>query len=185
MTGIVPAVVLVLVTAAVPLDSTVSAPPVTVTAVNRAAPFVGALTVRVSAGTAILLQPSTVDGRRVLTGNLTGIAVQDSRYEQPGWTLTGHASAIGPVAAADLGWAPALAAGSDAEGTVTAGPAVQPRVTAPKSNGLAVPGAALAAAAAGNGLGTERVGAVLRLWLPDTTPAGALTGTLTLTLTSL
>lgn len=185
MSALVPAVALVLVAAAMPADSTATAPPITVTAVNKAAPFVGALTLRVSTGTAVLLGPAVVDGRRVLTGDLTGIVVQDGRYDQPGWTLTGQASAIGPVPAADLGWQPVLAAGGDAEGTVTAGPAVPPRRTAPKSKGLAAPGAPLAGAAAGNGLGTTRVGAALRLWLPDSAPAGALTGTLTLTLTSL
>jgi hypothetical protein len=121
VSALVPAVVLVLVTAAMPTDSTVSAPPVTVTAVNKAAPFTGALTLRIH------------------HGDLTGVVVEDTRYDEPGWALTGPAG-------------PALTATGDAEGTVKSG-------------------ATFVTAAAGNGLGTTRVGR----------PAG----TLTLTLTSL
>ena len=112
MSGIVTAVALVLVAAAVPTDTVAPAPPITITAVNRAAPFVGALTLRIS------------------TGDLTRVLVQDTRYDQPGWTLTGQIA----------GRVPVLTAGGDAEGTVTAGPA-------------------FAGAAAGSGLGTTRVGA--------------------------
>jgi hypothetical protein len=132
VTALVPAIALALVAAALPADSTVTAPPIVVTAVNRAAPFTGALTLRTS------------------RGDPTRVAVEDSRYDQPGWTLTGHATATGPVPA-DLGWTPALAPGSDGEGTVTA-----------------------TGAAAGNGLGTTRVRGTLRL--PQ---AGTLTLTLT------
>jgi hypothetical protein len=132
VTALVPAVALVLVAAALPADNTVTAPPIVVTAVNRAAPFTGALTLRIR------------------PGDPTGVVVEDSRYDEPGWTLIGHAIATGPVPA-DLGWTPALAPGSDAEGTVTA-----------------------TGAAAGNGLGSTRVRGTLRL-------PGAGTLTLTLT----
>ncbi|OLB79971.1 MAG: hypothetical protein AUI14_08680 [Actinobacteria bacterium 13_2_20CM_2_71_6] len=182
--------------------TSIEAPPIAVTATNRTPPFEGVLTLRVTPGSTVDLtqvDPATPDGHPatdpsghrhalVFLGNVSGIAVQDSRYAQPGWSLTGQASDLTTGAAAvpakDVGWVPALAAGSDAEGTVTAGPTVEPGLKVPQSKGLAAPGTSLASAPAGSGLGTERVAAVLRLWIPDTSPAGVFTGTLTLTLTS-
>jgi phosphate transport system substrate-binding protein len=175
---------------------------VLMSATNLTPPFVGTVSLRVSALPVELTQvdPGTPAGRpatdrdghqhaAVFTGTLSGVAVQDTRPSQPGWTVTGQASAFqGPtdfIPAEDLGWTPALSRqGSDAEGTVTAGPAVDPVLKTPTSHGLARPGNVLATAKPGSGLGTQSVIAELQLWLPDTTPGGALADTLTLTLVS-
>ncbi|WP_432976428.1 hypothetical protein [Dactylosporangium sp. CA-233914] len=120
-------------------------------------------------------------------GELSGISVTDTRPGQPGWTLTGQATdfvnGATTAPAADFGWIPALLApGSDAEGAPLAGPAVPPRMQSPQSGGLAVPGATLASAPPGSGLGTQHVGAAMALWLPDTAPTGTYTSLLTITL---
>jgi phosphate transport system substrate-binding protein len=171
-------------------------------ATNLTPPFAGTLSLRVTGLPVELTQvdPGTPAGRpatdpggrrhaEVFTGTLSGVTVQDTRPSEPGWTVTGQAGpfqgSAGTIPAADLGWTPALSAkGSDAEGTVTAGPAVDPRPGTPTSNGLARPGNVLATAKPGSGLGTQNAIAQVQLWLPDTTPAGVLAGTLTLTLVS-
>lgn len=113
----------------------------------------------------------------------------DTRPDQPGWTLTGQATDFvagsTTVAGAHLGWTPELVpSASDAEGPVIVGPAVAPRMQVPASGGLAGPGAVLAGAGPGSGLGTQYVQAAMVLWIPDTAPIGTYTSTLTLTLIS-
>src|SRR5262249_50621622 len=124
----------------------------------------------------------------VFSGDLSGVAVVDTRPDQPGWTLTGSASDFvnrtTKVSAVNFGWAPALgSAGSDAEGSVSAGGSVNPQFQTPSSNGLAGT-TNFATAGANNGLGTQNLSAGLTLWIPDTSPTGTYQSTLTLTLVS-
>ncbi|GAA3247620.1 substrate-binding domain-containing protein [Dactylosporangium siamense] len=172
---------------------------------NQTAPYQGAVALQVAGGTAVHLlqtdpgapgghpaQATDPTGHRhawVFTGNLTGIAVSDTRPDQPGWTLTGQATdfvaGATTVSGANLGWIPELVTStSDAEGTPAAGPVVIPRMQVATSNGLADPGNTLASAPAGSGLGTQNVSAAMALWIPDTAPTGTYTSTLTLTLIS-
>ncbi len=199
-----------------PLATVTSPTQISVTARNDTQPWTGNLSLRVAAGATVDLTqvpPDTEAGHPALggdphhrawvfTGALSGVAVQDTRPDQPGWAVSGQLSAVswagtgaGPagqrssvpsgVSARHLGWAPSLvAAGSDAEGTVTAGPAVDPVLKTPASKGLAAPGAVLASTAAGSGMGTQHLGASFALWVPDNTPVGLITATLTLTLVS-
>jgi hypothetical protein len=168
---------------------------VVLTAFNRSAPFSGELSLRVAPDPTVSLaqdparQGTDSNGHRfsVLTGTLQGIAVLDSRPAQPGWTLSGGAmDIVGPtkVAASNLGWVPTLVAGSDAEGSPQAGPAVGPAPQKGSGGGLGAPGSRLAFAPFGSGLGIERVSAVITLQVPATEPIGSYSGTLTLTLTS-
>jgi hypothetical protein len=174
-----------------------------ITATNTTAPYAGALALQVATGTSVTLtqvDPTTAAGHPVqatdptghrhawvFTGGLSGVAVQDSRPGQTGWTLTGQASDfVGPaqVSAKNLGWNPALvAAGSDAEGAVAAGPSVDSMFKTASSNGLSTANN-LAKAPAGAGLGTQNLSAGLELRIPDTSPTGTYTSTLTLTLIS-
>jgi hypothetical protein len=199
-----------------PLVTVTSPTQISVSARNNTQPWTGDLSLRVAPGAAVDLTqvpPDTDAGhpavggdpqRRawVFTGTLSGVAVQDTRPDQPGWAVTGQLGAVswagtgagpagrrpwepGGLSARHLGWAPSLVkAGSDAEGTVTAGPTVDPVLKTPASAGLAAPGAVLASAATGSGMGTQNLGASFLLWIPDTTPVGVITATLTLTLVS-
>ncbi|MEV6923167.1 substrate-binding domain-containing protein [Dactylosporangium sp. NPDC051485] len=171
---------------------------------NETAPYEGAVALQVAGGTAVQLrqldpgapgghpaQGTDPTGHRhawVFTGSLSGISVADSRPGQPGWTLSGQSTdfvnGATTVSAAHFGWKPALvAAGSDAEGIPVAGPAIAPRMQVPGSLGLAGV-SLLAGAPGGSGLGTQHVGADMVLWIPDTSPTGTYTSTLTLTLIS-
>ncbi|MET7402262.1 substrate-binding domain-containing protein, partial [Dactylosporangium sp. NPDC005572] len=173
-------------------------------ALNATPPYQGSLGLQVALGTRVALtqvDPATAGGHPaqatdptghrhawVFRGELAGVSVADSRPDQPGWTVTGQATDLtngaATVPARDVGWAPALVtAGSDAEGDPVAGPAVPPNLAAPASPGLAT-ACLLATAPAGGGLGTQRLGAAMELWMPDTSPKGGYTGTLTLTLIS-
>ncbi|WP_380124556.1 substrate-binding domain-containing protein [Dactylosporangium cerinum] len=172
---------------------------------NQTAPYQGAVTLQVAGGTAVHLlqtdpgapgghpaQATDPTGHRhawVFTGTLTGIAVSDTRPDQPGWTLTGQATdfvaGATTVSGANLGWIPELVTStSDAEGTPVAGPVVLPRMQVATANGLAEPGNTLASAPPGSGLGIQNVSAAMALWIPDTAPTGTYTSTLTLTLIS-
>jgi hypothetical protein len=176
--------------------ATETATTVTLTAINTQEPFRGELSLRVDPGAIGLTQdphqPSAdAHGHRywVLTGALSGITIQDSRPDEPGWTITGEASDLtgpgGQIPAGNVGWAPALIApGSDAEGALQVGTAVRPVPDAGNGSGLGAPGATLATASYGTGLGTQKVAAEITLWVPATSPVGTYTGTLTLTLTS-
>ncbi|MFC5008143.1 Ig-like domain repeat protein [Dactylosporangium cerinum] len=177
--------------AAVPLD-----------AQNNSEPFAGALVLQVAAGTAVHLtqipvndpnghpaQATDPTGHRhawVFTGNLTGVSVNDTRPTQDGWTLNGQAADFRNgqtvVPATNLGWVPA-ASGGDAEGTVAAGSAVDSKLKTATSNGLQT-SSQFAKAAPGNGLGTKDLTSALELRIPDTSPTGLYTSTLTLTLVS-
>ncbi|GAA2355030.1 substrate-binding domain-containing protein [Dactylosporangium salmoneum] len=171
---------------------------------DETAPYEGAVALQVAGGTAVHLRqldPGTPAGHPVqgtdptghrhawvFTGSLSGISVGDSRPGQPGWTLSGQSTdfvnGATTVSAAHFGWTPALvAAGSDAEGLPVAGPAIAPRMQVPDSLGLAGV-SMLAGAPGGSGLGTQHVRADMVLWIPDTSPTGTYTGTLTLTLIS-
>ena len=177
---------------------------ITVQAADNTAPYAGDLTLQVTSGaTAKLNQvdPSSDAGHPVLasdatghrhawvfTGNLTGVSVQDTRPSEPGWTVTGQTSAFANGAvtypAANLGWSPAfVSAGSDAEGTITAGPTRASALASTSSSGLSQP-TSLASAKAGAGLGTANLTSGLELRIPDTAPIGTYTSTLTLTLVS-
>jgi hypothetical protein len=179
-------------TAGVPLNATDNTPP-----------FAGSLTLVVAAGTAVNLaqiDPTTAAGHPVIstdptghrhawvfTGGLTGVSVSDTRPNQFGWTLTGQAANFaGPTAitADRLGWTPALvAAGSDAEGSLTAGGSVNSFLKDSTSQGLSVT-RTFAKAPAGTGLGTQNLGSDFELRIPDTSPQGVYASTLTLTLVS-
>ncbi len=170
---------------------------------DNSSPYVGLLTLSVGGTPAFDLtqvDPSTPGGhpaqatdptghRRawVFKGTVNGVAVMDSRPPQPGWSLTAEASDFTgpvPVPAADLGWSPFLVhPGTNVDGTVTPGPTVSSGLATAGSAGLSVV-RALASAVPGNGLGTAQVGASLTLWMPDTSPLGAYSSTLTLTLVS-
>lgn len=168
------------------------------------APYAGALTLQVTAGTAVALtqvDPNTAAGfpvdatdptghrhAWVFTGNLSGVSVSDTRPLESGWTLTSQASSFvnggTTITAANLGWTPAkVGTGSDAEGTVTAGTAITSHLADTASNGLNQT-RNFATAAIGSGLGTQNLSAGLELRIPYTSPAGAYTSTLTLTLIS-
>lgn len=174
------------------------------TAQNDTLPWEGSLSLQVRLGTRVSLtqldpaapgghpaQATDPTGHRhawVFEGGLDGVAVADTRPAQPGWIVTGQATPMvngdTTVEAANLGWSPQLVpAGSDAEGTVTAGATVPPRLQSQPSPGLSS-AAVLASTDPGSGLGVQQVGATIRLWLPDTAPKGHYTGTLTLTLIS-
>ncbi|MFC4046590.1 hypothetical protein ACFO1B_49950 [Dactylosporangium siamense] len=125
----------------------------------------------------------------VFTGSLDGVAVVDTRPDQPDWTLTGQASAFvngtTTVSAVELGWAPQLqTTGSDAEGSVTPGPQVNPRMQQGNSLIGLESGSVLGSTSPGSGLGTQHLRADLTLWIPDTSPTGTYVSTLTLTLIS-
>jgi ABC-type phosphate transport system substrate-binding protein len=178
---------------------------VPVQATDNTAPYAGSLSLSVSAGTSVAfsqVDPNTPGGHPsqgtdptghrhawVFTGDLAaGVTVSDTRPGQPGWSISGQASdfhnGATVVGAENVGWAPRLVStGSDAEGTVTAGPVVAPHLQDPTSPGLSV-GSTLGTAGSGSGLGTQNVGATLQWWIPDTSPTGTYTATLTLTLIS-
>ncbi len=175
-----------------------------VQATDNTDPYAGALTLQVAVATSVNLvqvDPTTPAGHPVqatdptghrhawvFNGNLSGVSVSDTRPAQSGWTLNGQAADFtGPttVSAKNLGWTPALVtAGSDAEGTLQAGAAVNPMLQTATSNGLAAPGSTLASAGAGNGLGSQNISAAVTLRMPDTNPKGTYNTTLTLTLVS-
>jgi hypothetical protein len=185
--------------AAVPID-----------AQNNTAPFAGSLVLQVATGTAVHLtqvDPSTPAGHPaqatdptghrhawVFNGGLSGVSVIDTRPDPSGtghgfgWTLNGQASSFvnGSTVypASYLGWTPALvAAGSDAEGTVNAGAFIDSILKTASSDGL-LTSKTFAKAPAGNGLGTQNVSASFELRIPDTSPTGTYTSTLTVTLVS-
>ncbi|WP_238014525.1 Ig-like domain-containing protein [Dactylosporangium sp. AC04546] len=169
---------------------------------NNTDPFAGALVLQVAAGTKVQLTQIPVNdpnghpvlatdptGHRhawVFTGTLTGVSVNDTRPTQDGWTLNGQAADFHNgstvVPASYLGWVPA-SAGGDAEGTVAAGPSVDSKLKTESSVGLSTSNQ-FAKAAPGNGLGTKDLTSSLELRIPDTSPTGLYTSTLTLTLVS-
>jgi len=174
---------------------------ITLNAQDNTQPFAGTLSLSVTTTTVDLTQvdPNTPAGHPVraddptghrhawvFDGTLTGVSVNDTRQTEPGWTVTGQASPFVNGATTyssdHLGWTPALV-GGDAEGTVTAGSAVDSSLKTFPSQGLSV-NRNLASAAVGSGLGTENLSASLDLRIPDTSPTGLYASTLTLTLIS-
>ncbi|WP_033340613.1 choice-of-anchor M domain-containing protein [Catenuloplanes japonicus] len=128
---------------------------------------------------AIVLPPaalSTGADRWETGGALRPVTVTDTRSGTPGWSVSGQVS--GGFRSADgaafggehLGWTPA----------VTSQGARQGVIAGPVAPGLAA-GALLASAPSGQGLGTAKLDAQLRLSVPTETAAGTYTGTLTLT----
>jgi hypothetical protein len=185
--------------AAIPID-----------AQDNTAPFAGSLVLQVQTGAAVHMtqtDPNTPAGHPALstdptghrhgwvfTGNLSGVSVNDSRPDPSGtghgvgWTLNGQAASFvngsTNYPASYLGWAPALvAAGSDAEGTLTAGSAIDSLLKTAASDGL-LTSKTFARAGAGNGLGVQNVSSAFELRIPDTSPQGTYSSTLTVTLVS-
>jgi hypothetical protein len=113
------------------------------------------------------------------TGTLNTVTVADSRNTYPGWSVTGQESDFletggsGDISGNQLGWTPTDTALAD---NATLGP-----VVAPASPGLGTTAGVLASATPGNGFGTSTLSASLLLDIPNTAPAGAYAGTLTLT----
>ena len=173
---------------------------ITINAQDNTPPFAGSLSMSVTTTTVAMTQvdPTTAAGHPaqatdpthhrhayVFTGNLSGVSVIDTRPAESGWTVTGQSTDFTgptPITADHLGWTPASATG-DAEGTVAPGAEVDPILQTATSNGLAHT-SNLASAAAGNGLGTANLSAGLAFWIPDTSPVGLYSSTLTLTLIS-
>ena len=120
-------------------------------------------------------------------GALQTVTVTDNRAGNPGWTLSGVASAFSDgttqISAENLGWGPALVDESAGQ-KITLGAVINPAGGVPASDtgklGLSQ-SQTLATAAAGSGLGTAHLGATLALNVPTTTTAGTYTSTLTLT----
>ena len=119
------------------------------------------------------------------TGALKPVTVTDTRAAQPGWTASGQV-ADGfrtedgkTFAGGYLGWTPSITAQGDRQGVV-AGPVAHPYGTVQPHTGLGG-SAVLATAPNGQGLGTARLDAALKLSVPTDTAAGTYTGTLTLT----
>ena len=121
------------------------------------------------------------------SGALQPITVTDNRAGNPGWTVSGLASAFTDgttqINAENLGWTPTAATGSAGQ-VITEGQVVPPaNGVAPSDTGTLGLAASqtLASTAAGAGLGTAHLGANLELNVPTTTTAGTYTATLTLT----
>lgn len=141
-------------------------------------------------GTANATIPLTVSGSTA-TGNIVPVTVTDSRTGLapnpaipslvsgfngfPGWSVVGQSTdlsnptstPVGTIPATGLNWTPAAVTGD-----ATAGAA--------STTGLST-AQTLASALTGHGQGTFSLGAALSLAIPTTAPAGAYTGTLTLT----
>jgi hypothetical protein len=164
-------------------SAVVASPPgITVTVRDKTPPFTGQLCLRLTGPSTVDLQPS---GTSVYSGQLVGLGVYDSRPDEPGWALAGHLDVHAGGSPHDVGWTPSVVRpGTDAEGTVTAGPTVDPARKTPSSKGLAAPGTVLASAGPGAGLGTTHLSAALVLSPSAAGSAGTLTATLTLTLVS-
>ncbi len=151
-------------------------------ALTIAIPPSGALTVTVPAGfTATLTQSGGT-----ATGGIEPITVTDTRNTYPGWSVSGQASDFTGTAVAlpytipadDLGWAPDLPTPSPLPAGVTLGPVIAPG-TSP--GGLGDTGGVLLSADPGDGYGTFTSEAQLTLDIPADAPAGAYTGSLTVT----
>jgi hypothetical protein len=176
---------------------------ITLNAQDNTAPFAGSLSLQVAAGASVALtqvDPSTAAGHPVdvtipgghhhayvFDGSLTGVSVVDTRPSESGWTVTGQASdfvnGATTISAKNLGWTPVLGTGGDAEGVIGLGATVNSVLQTLGSLGLSSINN-LAVAAPGNGLGTANLGANLDLRIPDTSPQGLYSSTLTLTLIS-
>jgi alpha-tubulin suppressor-like RCC1 family protein len=146
--------------------------PITVTV-----PPSGSFTVSVAPGTV-----SLTGAGASATGTLENVTVSDTRTDVPGWSASGQESDFdgsGPATGAtmpgdQLGWTPAAV--GTLQGGATLGPAVNPA-----SPGLGTTAAVLAAAAAGDGMGTNVLTANVDLLIPGGQQPGMYTGSLTIT----
>ncbi|SDU68548.1 choice-of-anchor M domain-containing protein [Jiangella alkaliphila] len=116
------------------------------------------------------------------TGDLRPVTVTDTRAATPGWVVSGQVGDFtsdgGDVlGGGHLGWTP-LVAEQPGGGGVTAGGSVAPGPDT--GDGLSV-SRPLAAAAAGDGAGTSRLGAGLLIEAPTTLVAGTYEATITFT----
>ncbi|BCJ50398.1 hypothetical protein Asp14428_18730 [Actinoplanes sp. NBRC 14428] len=137
---------------------------------------------------AVVLPPAALSAtgdRWESTGALRPVTVTDTRAAKPGWAASGQV-AEGfrtddgkTFAGSYLGWAPSITTQGETQGVV-AGPVAHPYVSGEPHTGLGS-SAALASAPNGQGLGTARLDATLKLSVPTDTAAGSYTGTLTLT----
>jgi len=138
----------------------------------------GALTVTVIPGALTLAEQGTLPV--TATGILNTVIVDDSRNTYPGWSVSGQQSAFtgsgGTIAGDELGWVPTAIT------PLVAGAALGPPVAPGTSpNGLGDTAQVLASAPAGQGFGTNRLSASLTLEIPNLTPAGSYTGSLSIT----
>jgi hypothetical protein len=143
----------------------------------------GTLSLSVSNTPVNLSAPTATANGLESTGALSPITVSDTRTPtMPGWDLSGQVSNFSAgsnsFSGSDLGWAPQVTT-QDTASDVLAGSAI----TAGTAPGL-TSASPLADAAAGKGSGTTVLGANLDLQVPASTPAGAYSATLTVTLLS-
>jgi surface-anchored protein len=115
------------------------------------------------------------------SGDLRPVTVTDTRSTAPGWVVSGQ---VGDFTAGDdvlsgqhLGWAP-LVAGQPEDGGVVPGETVLPGLDGEGGLSASSP---LAVAEAGNGFGTSRLGAGLRIQAPTTLTPGTYQATITFT----
>ena len=142
----------------------------------------------VDLGTAQYVTSGTLAGQYyAATGRINQVTVSDTRDTDTGWTVNGTMSNFTNVGLGDsfsgnyLGWTPVVTDDSDLtvagyNQTAVAGATVLPTTAA----GLATP-KALAATAAGTGLGIASFDARLKLLIPMSARAGTYNGTLTFT----
>ena len=142
-------------------------------------PQSGAFSITISPGTVTM----TVSGATA-TGALLDITVTDSRDSQPGWLISGQASAFAGAGTAtgwsipgsQLGWTPTAVGGLHDGATLG-------RTVAPAKPGLGITTAAatLAEAPPGYGSGTNVLSANLTLAIPPGTVPGPYAGAMTIT----
>jgi hypothetical protein len=137
-------------------------------------PVGGAFTVTITLGAV----PLTVSGSMAM-GILPDVTVTDTRNYYPGWYVTGQEADFTTaggraISGNQLGWAPAVV-GSLHDGAVLGG------AVAPGHPGLGTTPATLAAAAPGNGFGTNKLSAILTLVIPAQASGRRDLGVLTLT----
>lgn len=147
-------------------------------------PSEGALVISVDPADRAVVLPATAlsanGDRWESKGALKPVTVTDTRSSRPGWTASGQLS--GGFTAPDgskfggghLGWTPTVAGQGSGQGVVP-GP-----VAVPGTSGLDA-GGVLATAPAGQGRGTAKLDAELKLSVPTETPAGVYSAILTLT----
>jgi hypothetical protein len=173
---------------AVPFQVTAYKPPTTTETISTTMDA-GSLNISVPTGQVALPDPVLNSAGTMFTtsGSLETVTVTDNRAGNPGWTVSGMATAFtnggAQINAENLGWTPSTATGSAGQ-VLTTGPAVAPAngVAASDKGQLGLVAAqTLGTAQSGGGLGTAKLGASLALNVPTTTTAGTYTSTLTLT----
>lgn len=144
----------------------------------------GALVLTVEGAARVQLPPAALAASGdhwATSGSLQTVAVTDTRAATPGWNVVGRVGSFTgdekTVEGRYLGWTPKVMA-QPSGGTVVAGQAVTPGLNG--GTGLST-STVLGRAPEGTGKGTTRLSADLDLRVPSTTPTGAYTATLTLT----